>query len=196
MQIIEWQQFLKGSLTSGTKKTSMTIGIFDGVHRGHQALIKRVVSHNAGNIPAVVTFRQNHKTETASGKNTETRYIQSFQERLAMFEKLGIQITIVIDFTDDFRQMPGIEFLDTLLKCGNIGFFTIGSNFRCGYKLDTDADAIEKFFASHNIPVEVIPQVTENSLPISSSRIRAVIAEGDNMLAQKMLGHACYISDN
>jgi len=170
-------------LPTGEKKASVTIGVFDGVHRGHRALIERVVSHNAENVPVVITFRENHKTT-----GNEPKDIQTFEQRLILFEKLGIQITIVVDFNKAFRQMPGIDFFEILSKRCNIGFFAVGSAFRCGYQLDTDAAAIQKFFASRGIPVEIIPEVMEDSMPISSSRIRAAIAAGDIRLAEAMLG--------
>jgi len=200
MQVIEWAHFLKNVLplseSRSSLKCSMTVGIFDGVHRGHQALIERIISHNAEFIPVVVTFRQNHKIENNKERienkeqNTASD-IQTFQQRLDTFEKLGIQIVIVVDFTEDFKRMTGKEFFEILLKHSNLGFFAIGSDFRCGYKLDTDAPAIQKFFASRNIPVEIVPQVMEDSLPISSSRIRAAIADGKIPLAKAMLGGYC-----
>jgi len=188
MQIIDWQQFLNSGLPQQGKPSSMTIGIFDGVHRGHQTLIKKVVSHNAEYIPVIVTFRQNYKT----GNNEHITEIHSFEDKLAMFKKLGIQITIVIDFTETFRQMPGIEFLDILLKHGNVGYFAVGNDFRCGNQLDTDVTVIKKFFASFNITCEVIPEVMECGLPVSSSRIRNAITAGDFSTAEKMLGHTLY----
>jgi riboflavin kinase/FMN adenylyltransferase len=180
MLVIKWPEFLKNSFPLGEKPSSMTVGVFDGVHRGHQLLLNRVVSYNANNRPVVVTFRQNHKTVNNS--------IITFQERLALFESLGVQITIVIDFTEEFRRMKGSEFLRLLLKYGNVGFFAVGSDFHCGYKLDTDAAAIHNFFVSHEVSIEVVPQVMEGSLPISSSRIRCAIAAGEFKLAQAMLG--------
>ncbi|MDR0302267.1 MAG: FAD synthetase family protein [Treponema sp.] len=180
--IIDWTQFCEKGLPTGQKKASVTIGVFDGVHRGHRSLIERVVSHNADNVPVVITFRENHK----SGKTADN--IQSFDDKAAMLESLGVEILLVIDFTDSIRRMAGIEFFEALLKRCNVGFFAVGSAFRCGHQLDTDAAAIQKFFAARNIPVEIVPEVTENSLPISSSRIRAAIAAGDIPLAQAMLG--------
>jgi len=103
---------------------------------------------------------------------------------------MSIQITVVIDFTEEFKKMPGIEFLKILLERGNVGFFAVGSGFRCGHRQDTDAEMIKKFFTSHDIQVEIIPKVMEGSLPVSSSRIRSAISAGDIELAQKMLGRA------
>ncbi len=190
MLVIDWSQFLEEGLPPvltdngrGLERfSSVTIGVFDGVHLGHQALIKRVVSHNTDYVPVVVTFRENHKI------GDEAVDILSFKQKLAIFENLGVKLTIVIDFTESFRQMKGIEFLEILAKRGNVGFFAVGKNFRCGCQLDTDTDAIRNFFISRNIQVEITDEVTDGSMPISSSRIRAAIADGNLQLAQSMLG--------
>jgi riboflavin kinase / FMN adenylyltransferase len=179
---VEWSEFTEKGLPTGEKKASVTIGVFDGVHRGHKALIERVVSHNADNVPVVITFN-----EQIINKK-EQRDIQTFEQRVNSLEKLGIKIIVVIDFNEAFRKMGGIEFLEILIKRCNIGFFAVGSAFRCGYKLDTDAGAIQKFFTSRGIPAEIVPEVLEDSLPISSSRIRTAIAAGNIRLAETMLG--------
>ena len=164
----------------------MTVGVFDGVHRGHRTLIETIVAHNGkqetGFVPVIVTFRSSHKT----GKPAKN--IQTFEEKIKTFEQMGIQITVVIEFTESFRRMTGVEFLQLLLKHGNVGFFAVGGNFRCGYQLDTDAPAIQKFFTTQGIPAEIVPEVMEDNLPISSSRIRAAISQGNLALAEKMLG--------
>jgi riboflavin kinase/FMN adenylyltransferase len=187
MQVIDWARFLESGLQQGEKLSSMTVGVFDGVHLGHQRLIERVVSHNADYMPVVITFRQNHKTE-------ETGSLQTFQQKIEVLERLGIKITLVIDFTETFKRMKGIEFLEILLKHGSIGFFAVGSSFRCGHQLDTDAAAIQNFFAARGITAEIVPEVMEDDAPISSSRIRSAIAGGDLSLAEKMLGRSFSIT--
>ncbi|MDR0443697.1 MAG: FAD synthetase family protein [Treponema sp.] len=174
MQIIEWVQFLEDGLP-GQKKSSMTIGIFDGVHRGHQALIERIVSR-AETIPVVITFRKD-----------ESNSIQTFRQKAAMFELLGVKILLVIDFTESFRRTAGIEFLELLFKRGKIGYMAIGRNFRCGCQLDTGAEEIRDYFNARNIHVEIVPDVTEGSAPVSSSRIRSAIAGGNLLQAREML---------
>jgi riboflavin kinase/FMN adenylyltransferase len=203
MQIIEWPQFLQSGLSLKEKQTSMTVGVFDGVHRGHQALIERVVSHNAEYVPVVITFRENHKRDTVKTlpekethaeaqrrKEEGLRFsdILTFEERAKVLADMGVQILLVVDFTESFRNMSGIEFLEILMERGNVGFFAVGSNFRCGRNLDTDAAAIGGFFSSRGVPFETAPEVMEGGLPISSSRIRAALAAGDIGLAEEMLG--------
>ncbi|MDR0323203.1 MAG: hypothetical protein LBI12_01990 [Treponema sp.] len=179
---INWPEFFENGLPLDGKKTSMTVGVFDGVHRGHQTLLEQIVTHNASHVPVVISFRENYKSNNCGN-------IQSFRQKLEIFKNIGIKITVAVDFTESFRRIAGIEFLEILLKRGNIGFFAAGSKFRCGHKLDTGAEDIKNFFASHNIPVEIVPEILEGSLPISSSRIRSCITAGDHHLAQIMLGH-------
>ena len=189
MKVIDWREFLEDGLNLGGKLSSMTVGVFDGVHRGHQALLKKILSQT-DYTPVVVTFRENHKT-MSNGQfsiNSGQSDIYSFQRRLEIFGKMGIQITIVVDFTEEFRRMRGIEFLEILLKRGSVGFFAAGSNFRCGCGLDANAAVIREFFTSRGVPMEIIPEVLEGSLPVSSSRIREAAAAGDTALAAAMLG--------
>ncbi|MCL2197091.1 MAG: FAD synthetase family protein [Treponema sp.] len=182
MQIIDFADFLENGIPLENKKSAVTVGVFDGVHLGHQKLINNVVSHDLNLTPVVVTFKENHKIGSEN--------IQSFEERTAALEKLGIKIMIVIDFTQEFKRMPGVEFLKILLKRGSIGYFAVGEDFSCGYQLDTDAKAIKTFFESHNIAAGIVQDVMEDSLPVSSSRIREAIAAGNIKLAEKMLGYA------
>jgi riboflavin kinase/FMN adenylyltransferase len=204
--IIEWARFLESGLDTDGRKSSMTVGVFDGVHRGHQELIRRVISHNLEYVPVVITFRENHKTgsvkldseidhaETRRTQRTQRELeggdILSFEKKTEILEGLGVEILLVIDFSDSFRHMGGREFLEILLRHGNVGFFAVGKNFKCGYKLDTDATAIKNFLESRNVPTEIVPEVMEDGLPISSSRIRSCLAAGDVQLAQKMLGRS------
>jgi riboflavin kinase/FMN adenylyltransferase len=186
MRIIEWRDFLENGLHS-EKPASLTIGVFDGIHLGHRALIERITAKRPFLTPSIITFRDNHKLENSA------RAIQTFEQKAAIFEKAGIEILIVIDFTDSFKRMTGDEFLRILYEHGNAGFLAIGSSFRCGYKLDTDASAIRDFFNERNVPVEIMPDVLEDGQPVSSSRIRSAIAGGNLALAEKMLGYSIQV---
>jgi riboflavin kinase/FMN adenylyltransferase len=187
MQIIEWPQFLKDGLPLEGKYASMTIGIFDGVHRGHRVLIDRIVRHDDFSVPVVITFKQNHKKA-----NREQGYmgdISSFRQKSALMENLGVALILIIDFSESFRRLSGLEFFRLLAENGNIGFFAVGSNFRCGYQLDTDARAIQRINALRGIPTDIVEVLMESTYPISSSRIRSAIAGGNLREAAAMLGY-------
>lgn len=183
MRVLDWQAVAGGALRI-QEQTAMTIGVFDGVHRGHQALIAKIFRQ--GLVPTVITFRQSPKRllnpETYGGD------IVSLPQKLAIFEDLGVSQTILIDFSENFSRLKGQEFIDALIRWGKLAYLVIGSNFRCGYRLDTDAARIRAINGARGITTEVVPPVEEGALPVSSSRIRTAILAGDFTRARAALG--------
>ncbi|MDR2797023.1 MAG: FAD synthetase family protein [Treponema sp.] len=183
MRVIDWQALVGGTLNIH-EQTAMTIGVFDGVHRGHQALIAKTLRR--GLIPTVITFWQSPKRilnpETYGGD------IVSLSQKLAIFEDLGVSQTILIDFSENFSTLKGQEFIDALIRWGKLAYLVIGSNFQCGYRLDTDAARISAMSVERGIITDVVPPVEEGALPVSSSRIRAAIGAGDFTQARVVMG--------
>jgi riboflavin kinase/FMN adenylyltransferase len=162
----------------------MTVGVFDGVHRGHAELIGRIVSR--GPCPTVVTFRENPKKLLSP-----RRYggdIFSLEQKLAAFEELGVIRAILIDFSQEFSKMNGWGFIDSLESRGGAVFLAIGADFRCGYRHETGAELIRQNNELKGIPTEIIPPVLWGKGPVSSSRIRAAISGGDLAGAEALLG--------
>ncbi|MDR0473267.1 MAG: FAD synthetase family protein [Treponema sp.] len=181
MRIIEWPEFLKKGLQAGTGLRAITIGVFDGVHRGHQALIERIVQ--SGLEPLIITFRENHKN-----RSERQGRLLSFRQKADIFESLGAAVTVAAELNDSLKNLPGAEFIRLLWERGGMGFLAIGNNFRCGRSLDTDAAAIQKHNASKNITTFIAEPVMEGPLPVSSSRIREAIFLGKLEEAASMLG--------
>ena len=162
----------------------MTIGIFDGVHRGHAELLRRVV--RKGKNPTVVTFRENPK-KFFEPQNYPGD-IFSLEQKLSAFKILGIEQIILIDFSEYFSRLKWEEFISLLHERGNMCFLVIGSGFRCGHRLDADAAFIKSMNEAKGIPTEIIPPLGDDFGSISSSRIRAAIIQGDLPLATALLG--------
>ncbi|MDR3171601.1 MAG: FAD synthetase family protein [Treponema sp.] len=183
MRVLDWQEFIEAP-GGGQEKAAMTIGVFDGVHRGHQALIANIVSQ--GPCPTVITFKQNPKGVLSP--QTYEGDIFSLDQKLTAFEQLGISRTVLIDFSGNFSKLRGREFTGLLMDRGNLSYLAIGSNFRCGYGLDTDALGIRAMTEARGIRTEVVSPVFDGADPVSSSRIRASIAAGDFTGAGAALG--------
>lgn len=183
MRILEWQEFLDKGIP-GCDSSAITVGVFDGVHRGHRALIERIVQYGRGALPVIVTFRQNHKNRNPAYQGD----ISSFRQRMALFEKLGVELTVAADLSGSFRHMSGEDFLGLLREHGKMRFLAVGSNFRCGYHLDTDAELIRELNGAKGIPTDIVESLMEKGLPISSSRIRAAVSRGELDEATLMLG--------
>jgi len=188
MRIIEWQQFLETGLPLGGASSAVTVGVFDGVHRGHKALIESIASHNDKTIPVVVTFRLSQYRKTVSDGKEYPGDILSFRQKMLIFESLGVSITIVVEFSESFKRMGGKDFLRILQQHANMNFMAVGGNFRCGCELDTDVTAIKEFNAGQGIETCVMQPLEEANQPISSSLIRSVISRGDFSNAEAMLG--------
>jgi riboflavin kinase/FMN adenylyltransferase len=184
MQIIEWETFLEEGLPVGSCLSAMTVGIFDGVHRGHQALIERIIQYDKGFLPVIITFKNNDKKQSHS----QIGDILSFGQKMCIFESLGVAVTVTAELKESFMSMKGADFLSILRERGKMGFLAIGSNFRCGAGRDTDAPMIQKLNAQAGISTEIIEVLTEEGEAISSSRIRSAIAQGRLKEAEAMLG--------
>jgi len=118
--------------------SALTIGVFDGLHRGHQELIRRVVEPNRTSV--VVTF-QRHPTEVLL-HDSIPGFIMSIRQKRRTLEGLGVDVSVLVDFTESFRRLSGRDFLTRLTESFTIRRLVVGHDFRCGYRLDTDIDDI------------------------------------------------------
>ncbi|MDR0635683.1 MAG: FAD synthetase family protein [Treponema sp.] len=184
MRILDWQDLINSQPLP--RPAAMTIGVFDGVHRGHQALITRIVGR--GLEPVVVTFRQNPRLFFDSANYMGD--ISSLTQKLSLFESLGVACTILIDFSSDFSKLSGRDFIDFLTTYGNMAYLVIGAQFRCGHGLDTDAALIRRVNEQHGVMTELVEPVLDGAEPVSSSRIRAAIRAGDFGAAEADMGRA------
>jgi riboflavin kinase/FMN adenylyltransferase len=165
-------------------EASVTIGVFDGIHLGHQELIKKIVEH--GPNPTVVTFRENPKKITAP--DTYEGDIFSLKQKMKVFEQLGIRQVVLIDFNENFSKLRGTQFLDLIEERIKMVFLAIGSNFRCGYQKDTNANYIKEMNKRKGIPTELVKPVKVTGKLVSSSRIKSAIIAGDLKQAAILLG--------
>ena len=190
LRIIEWETLIKGSVSPPgltpdfMPNAAMTIGVFDGLHLGHRELINRIVRR--GPNPTVVTFRENPKKVVSPDRYEGD--IFSLEQKMTAFEQMGVERVVLIDFSEKFSKLTGREFIDLLDKRGRMVFLAIGSNFRCGYQQDTNADLIRELNERKGIPTEVVQPVIFGNGPVSSSRIRSAISSGDLKLAAALMG--------
>ena len=184
MRVVNWETFI--SNPPPPEGASMTIGVFDGVHRGHQELIRRAVHFDKALVPTVITFRENPKFVLYPDKFLGN--ITSLKEKLEIFAASGIAQAVLIDFSGNFSKLGGKEFIDLLKNRGNLRYLVIGSNFRCGHQLDTGAELIKSMNEADGIPTEIVNPVTAGGERVSSSRIRTAILSGDLVGARLLLG--------
>lgn len=165
-----------------------TIGVFDGLHRGHQALLRTVVEKAVqyGATPAVLTFDRHPLELIDPGK--EPPLITTLRQRAEVMEQVGIALLLVLRFDDDLRHLSAAEFvrryLVEALRCVHV---VVGSNFRFGYQHAGTVETLGDLGARFGFGVTVFALVGEGDA-LSSSLIRRQIAEGEVEAVAEELG--------
>lgn len=167
---------------------SLTMGVFDGMHPGHQSLIERAISRPAESV--VISFRSPPAAYLYPGRFPGK--LMSLAQRLERFESAGVDRTVLINFDDVFAAIPGKLFLDTLDRAFSIAAICIGWNFRCGRGNDTSAADIVQRFGQER--VEIVQPVLSQGKPVSSTRLRSLVCDGAYRAFSELAGYA-YVLD-
>ena len=176
-------------LNAGDHKVCLAIGFFDGVHLGHQQIIRQTVTdarrHNAHAL--VVTFDQHPNAIVAP--NHVPPLIYSLPQKLRAIESLGPDSTLLIHFDKAFSQKTGEAFIRDLAGAWKgIHSICVGANFVFGYKRGGNVDLLKKLGAEMRFSVHGMAAVALDRKPVSSTRIREAILSGDLDAASQMLG--------
>lgn len=174
---------------------ALTVGNFDGVHRGHQALLSRVVAaaHTRDLIPAVMTFEP-HPREFFAPERAPAR-VSNLRDKLAAFEHAGIERTFVIHFNRHFAQLAPSAFIEDVMVTGcAVRWLLVGEDFRFGAKRAGDTSLLADYAARRAFELEVMPIVSHNGERISSTAVREALTAGDLERASALLDRAYTIS--
>ncbi|MFH2115004.1 MAG: hypothetical protein ABIJ86_10920, partial [Spirochaetota bacterium] len=112
----------------------------------------------------------------------------SLAQKLELMEAAGIQVCVLIDFSMNFSKMGGYDFISILVKSCGVRTFVVGSDFKCGHRLSTDALGVGQIARSLGSETDIVDPVRLDGDVISSSRIRATVSEGRMDQALAMLG--------
>ncbi|HSV56911.1 MAG TPA: FAD synthetase family protein [Magnetospirillaceae bacterium] len=185
MKVLDWEAWTGRDLDA-VRPASVTVGVFDGVHIGHRALIGRVLALPGDWDRTAVTFRQNPKGLLRPG--TFHGAVSSLEQKLESLEEAGIGTCVLIDFSGNFSRLAGVEFLTALSAGGGARYLAIGSDFRCGHRLSTDATGVRVICAALGVATEIVEPVMYHGRAVSSSRIRRAVQVGRLPDASAMLG--------
>ena len=156
----------------------VTIGTFDGLHRGHQEILKHLASlGQAKNVDSVVVTFDPHPRKVLN--NEDIPLIQSLDQKLLILDKLGINKVLIINFTTDFSQITAQEFLDTIIIPKlNPEHIVIGYDHHFGKDRQGSPSFMEDYCKNKNIDLDIIKPVSDEGNKISSSGIRELIKNG------------------
>jgi riboflavin kinase / FMN adenylyltransferase len=178
-----------GRVPADLGPTVVTIGVFDGVHRGHQALLGRVVAEaSAREIAAGAITFDRHPMEVLR-PGSHPRMLSTLRQRIALLGRHGMDFVLVLPFTPRLSRMPPEEFaVKVLLEAVSARAIVVGANFRFGHKAAGDAELLAELARPRGVDVIPLPLDGDAGEPISSTRIRAALAEGDVAGAARLLG--------
>ncbi|MGY0398442.1 MAG: riboflavin biosynthesis protein RibF [Ostreibacterium sp.] len=172
---------------------ALTIGNFDGVHIGHQAILTTLVqaAKQQGYCPAVMTFSPHAKIFFS---NTMDFLISSEQEKTEMIAKYGVEFLYQIPFNQGFSEIEAVDFVNLLIQHLNVKYLLVGDDFQFGYQGKGNFSLLSKMCAKHQIIVEHSPTIRYREERVSSSRVRKAIKLGDFALVRALLGRPlCYL---
>ncbi|MDE2309822.1 MAG: bifunctional riboflavin kinase/FAD synthetase [Betaproteobacteria bacterium] len=173
---------------------ALTIGNFDGVHLGHQALLRqlREAAQSRGLPVAVVVFEP-HPREFFTPLQAPAR-LTNMREKLELFAALGVDRVHVCRFNSRFAHMSATDFIHALHEEVGAKFVLIGDDFRFGSGRSGDFALMEKIGAQHGFAVQAMHSVLHDGIRISSTAVRVALAEGRMEVAQRYLGRPYSIS--
>lgn len=175
------------------KRSAITLGKFDGLHRGHQLLVKQVLEKKKeGCIAAIFTFDK-PPGRLLNGYTNGT--ILTNQERRLLAEKISIDVMVQCPFTKEVACMEPEDFVrDILAEKMNVGFIVVGADFRFGYKRRGDIALLSDLAHKYGYQLNVISKEQYQGRDISSSFIQEMLSLGDMELVGTLLGYPFFVS--
>jgi riboflavin kinase/FMN adenylyltransferase len=181
------------AVPSFSKRTALAIGNFDGLHLGHQKILKHLVNiaRTQGLLSGVLTFSPHPEKIFGPEKIS---MIQTLEQRLEGIEAFGVDMALIIPFSRAFAELPGKDFVKKiLLRTLQCRVVVVGSDFRFGKNRRGDISAMRTFGAQLRFDVHVVPPVRKKALIVSSSLIRELLRLGHLGAANAMLGRHYFI---
>lgn len=167
---------------------AVSLGNFDGVHKGHQKLMKENIKiSKAKNLtPSVLLFKENTKNIL----NGEREYLTSLEDKIEILKNLGIECFCLLEFSDKFKNLSPYEFIEEILyKKLNTKYVIVGDNYRFGKMAKGDIKTLKKYEEDFAYKTKVVDFELDEGKIINSTDIRQMVREGKIEKANKDLGH-------
>lgn len=171
------------------RPTVLTLGVFDGLHLGHQLIMKTVVerARAVGAIPTAITFEPHPRA--VLHPESAPPLLQTFDQKTEALGVLGIEQTIIIHFTREFSQIRAEDFLrDVVVNRLRAKEVYLGRGFFFGHNREGNIDLLRRVSERLGFIADEVGEVRLRGRRIGSTRIRELLAEGDVNLARRMLG--------
>lgn len=171
-----------------------TIGTFDGVHLGHQKLLKQLnnAKQTLGLQTVVLTFDP-HPRKVLFPEQTDLKLLSLTNEKLDLLKNYGVDVSVVYPFNKAFASLDAEQYVsDVLIKMLNVKHLIIGYDHKFGKNREGNFNLLKQLSLKYNFTVEEISAKDIDNITISSSKIRKAIELGDVELAKNYLGHTYF----
>ncbi|HET6892096.1 MAG TPA: bifunctional riboflavin kinase/FAD synthetase [Pyrinomonadaceae bacterium] len=171
------------------RPTVLTLGVFDGLHLGHQLIMRTVVerARAVGAVPTVITFDPHPRA--VLHPESAPPLLQTLDQKVEGFGVLGIEQTIVIRFTEEFSLIPAEGFLEDVVKERlQAREVYLGRGFAFGHNREGNIDLLRRVSGRLGFVAGEVPEVRVRNQRVSSSKVRQLLREGKVNLARRMLG--------
>jgi len=191
MEIIRYSK----NIILPNKKYYIALGVFDGVHLGHQKLVKLTVDKARKNdgISMVATFDPH--PDKIINPESNVFLLTTLEERINLIKELGVDVFLVIKFTKTMSKIPPEDFISKILVDSLlVKELFVGFNYKFGFQGKGNTDILTKYSKFYNFKTNILKPITVNNTIISSTRIKDYIKSGEIEKAKKLLGHDITIS--
>ncbi len=170
-------------------KLHLALGVFDGLHKGHQAVIQQAVrsAQTTGGLSFVVTFFP-HPAELLAPDQAPSPLIATVNEKVLMLDAMGVDGVLVIEFDEAFASIPADQFIRSLCQKADVGSISVGEDWRFGYRREGCTQMLRSLAEELGFAAKALPQLNWDGIRISSTRIRQAIHVGDFDSVKAMLG--------
>lgn len=166
----------------------LTIGTFDGVHLGHQAIIKQMTldAHQHGALSVVLTFHPH--PAVVLGRRSGAFYLTHPIERAAYLAELGVDLVVTLPFNLQVAQLSASEFISKVKQALGLRELWVGHDFALGRNREGNLPRLKSLGLEYDYQVHVIDEIAVGDIPVSSSQIRSFLTEGEVDKARQILG--------
>lgn len=182
--------------TFRTNDPVVTIGIFDGVHLGHDFILRSLcqAASNRNGSSVVVTLWP-HPRAMLNDNNKRFRLLNTLEEKISLLEKYGIDHLVILRFSKEFSMLSSEDFVrQVLVKQIGISHLLVGYNHRFGKDREGDYSKLAAYAGKYSFSIERLSPFGEGSDKVSSSGIRELLMSGDIMQANRYLGYRYFIT--
>ena len=172
-------------------KSVLTLGTFDGVHKGHKYVLKRMneIAEKEGAESVLLTFYP-HPRHVLQSEDQKLKLLNTIDEKIKELEKSGIQHFVILEFTKDFSRTKSVNFIrDLLVNKLNMKHMVVGYDHHFGRNREGSYDELIELSALYNFKLEQIPPQAEAEVTVSSTKIRKLLSDGNIERANAFLGY-------